>query len=87
MILLRKRKATLLALRSGRRRRNTSGTGARADHAERKQDVQDAYSANQTADGRMEEERDKRRKMAKEEILFPENGPGQIEEQRSHFEA
>jgi hypothetical protein len=35
----------------------------------------------------MEEERDKRRKVAKEEILLPENRPGQIEEQRSHFEA
>jgi hypothetical protein len=29
----------------------------------------------------------KRRKMAKEKIVFPEGGPREIEEQGSHFEA
>lgn len=28
-----------------------------------------------------------RRKMQQEKVLFPEIGPGQIEQQRSHFEA
>jgi hypothetical protein len=68
-------------------RRDTRGTGTRTDEAESEQNIEHAEAADGAAERRMKHDMNERGKVAKEKVLFPESGPGEIEKQGSHFEA
>src|SRR5207237_2756016 len=48
--------------------------------------VQKTYAANHPAEGRMQQDGAKQRRVIQKKVLFPIDGPGQIEQQRSHLE-
>src|SRR5713226_2976371 len=73
--------------RRGLPRGDTGGAGARTDHADGKNNIQDTKAADGAAERRMQKHRHERGEMAEEEVLLPEGSPGEIKEQRSHFEA
>src|SRR5512137_917714 len=68
-------------------RRHAAGVRTRANHADGENDVQHADAADGAAKRGMQEQRHQRGEMAQEIILFPEGGPGKIQEQSSHLEA
>jgi hypothetical protein len=67
--------------------RDTVRTGARADKAERQENIENAEAADGAAERGMEHDVNERRKMNEKKVLFPKGGPGEIEEQSSHLEA
>src|SRR5579863_6952323 len=68
--------------------RDTVGTGARTDKAERQENIQNAEAADGAAERGMEHDVNERRKMNEKKVMFsPIGGPREIEEQSSHLEA
>lgn len=66
-------------------RRDTRRTRTRTNEAEGQDDIQDTEATYGAAKRRMEQHGNERGKVEQKEVLFPEAGPREIEEQGSHF--
>ncbi len=61
------------------------GCGARIEQAEGHKDIQHTDAADDPAHGGMQEDVHQPGKTVQEEVLFPERGPWQVQEQRTHL--
>ncbi len=59
---------------------------ADADPSDGQEDVQKAYAADRAAERRVKQDGPEQGKVAQKKVLFPIDGPRQIEQQRAHFE-